>query len=103
MEKDVVVCARCEEYIGDLGDLDVCPVCGNALIGDNFEEQKIILKEIAFFQFFKLINSLFNFNELQQKIVVTPLFAVIDKRTFRVLYLIYSLKIEVCLFLQNDL
>ena len=39
MEKDVVVCPRCNSFIGSQGDLDVCPVCGYSLVGeDNLEE-----------------------------------------------------------------
>lgn len=27
-------CPNCDTFIGSIGDLDVCPVCGCSLIGD---------------------------------------------------------------------
>lgn len=35
MEKPVV-CPNCDSFIGETGDLDVCPVCGTSLIGDAY-------------------------------------------------------------------
>jgi rubrerythrin len=33
-----VICPRCETYIGDLANLDVCPVCGYGFDSESFFE-----------------------------------------------------------------
>lgn len=38
MEKNVV-CPRCQEFIGEIGNLDVCPICGYNLIGEDNETE----------------------------------------------------------------
>jgi len=32
---EAVVCPRCDSFIGETSDLDVCPVCGYDLHGGN--------------------------------------------------------------------
>lgn len=33
-KKELVNCPRCGEFLGHVGNLDVCPLCGTNLIGD---------------------------------------------------------------------
>ena len=35
-EKETIICSRCGSFIGDDG-LDICPVCGNNLVGEDGE------------------------------------------------------------------
>lgn len=37
-EKESIICPRCGSFIGELSDLDVCPVCAYSFFGD--EENK---------------------------------------------------------------
>lgn len=37
-EIESVVCPGCCEYIGELDNLEVCPVCGYELLEENDEE-----------------------------------------------------------------
>ena len=38
MMEENSVCPRCESFLGEVGDLDSCPVCGGNLIGDGSED-----------------------------------------------------------------
>ena len=38
MEKEAIICPRCETFIGSKDDLDVCPVCGYNLCGNGSED-----------------------------------------------------------------
>lgn len=42
MENENIICPRCDSFIGDIGDLNECPVCGASLKGeDNDEEESV--------------------------------------------------------------
>jgi len=28
MSKDGIICPRCKEFLGEVGNLDECPICG---------------------------------------------------------------------------
>ena len=38
MSREVVVCPRCDSFIGETSDLDVCPVCGYNLCGSGSDD-----------------------------------------------------------------
>lgn len=35
MSKESIICPRCEEFIGEKGDLDICPLCGYNLTDES--------------------------------------------------------------------
>jgi RNA polymerase subunit RPABC4/transcription elongation factor Spt4 len=39
MEKEAIVCPRCDTFIGKKDDLDSCPVCGKNLISEDDSEK----------------------------------------------------------------
>lgn len=38
MSKDII-CSNCGEFIGNIGNLDICPICGQSLIGRTTEDE----------------------------------------------------------------
>lgn len=38
MPKEIVICPTCDEFVGDIGKLDVCPCCGHSLAGYGSQE-----------------------------------------------------------------